>query len=127
MYVLMVSYYVQGRGRGDILHLPTPLGHILRVSYTVQGEGGREYPPSPNPSQGVRAHDCKNDHAHIRPFACRSDSSGLWPGCLLGVWVANLPWMPVASNQMPSVIAVNLGLRTDTTSIKMQPFLAGTV
>ena len=45
----------------------------------------------------VHAHGCKNDHAHIWPFACRSNSSGLWPGCLLGVWVANLPWMPVAS------------------------------
>ena len=44
----------------------------------------------------------------------------LWPGCLLGVWVANLPWMPVASSrvsQMPPVIAVNFSLHTDANPI----------
>ena len=28
----------------------------------------------------------------------------LWPGCLLGVWVANLPWMPVASSRVNQVL-----------------------
>ena len=71
-------------------------------------------------AQDARAHGCKSDHTYIRPFACRSDSSGLWPGCLLCVWVANMPWMPVASsrvNQMPPEIAVNLGLRADANPI----------
>ena len=67
-------------------------------------------------------HGCENDHAHIWLFACRSDSIGsdLWPECLLGVWVANLSWMPVASsrvNQILPVIAVNLGLHADAKSI----------
>ena len=83
--------------------------------------------PARKVTHEVRAHGCKNDHTHIRPFACRSDSSGLWPGCLLCVWVVNLPWVPVASSRvdpMPPVIAVNLSLHTDANPILNQSTLS---